>query len=212
MKTLKDIARALQAGDDGRVAEEVRQAVDAGLTASDILDHGLIAGMDVVGKRFREREIFLPEVLLAARAMNAGVDVLKPLLVGGEVPSRGTVVLGSIQGDLHDIGKNLVGIMLKGAGYEVVDLGTDVAPEAFVDAAEERGATVIGISALLTTTMSRMSEVVECRDRRGLAEQIRILVGGAPLSQDFADSIGATAYCPDAADAVERVMGLSGEG
>jgi 5-methyltetrahydrofolate--homocysteine methyltransferase len=210
MEILKKIAKALETGDDRKVGEQVREALEEGLTASEILDRGLVPGMNVVGERFRRREIFLPEVLLAARAMKAGVGVLEPHLAGGEVPSRGTVVLGTIQGDLHDIGKNLVGIMLEGSGYRIVDLGTDVAPKAFVDAAEAEGASIIGVSALLTTTMSRMGEVVEMRDDRGLAGRVHVVVGGAPLSREFADSIGAAAYGYDAADAVERIAALTG--
>jgi 5-methyltetrahydrofolate--homocysteine methyltransferase len=207
MDLLKSIADNLEHGDDEKVHALVTEAVAAGLAAGDILDRGLIAGMAVVGEQFRLREIFLPDVLLAARAMYAGLDVLKPLLARDGVPTAGTVVIGSVQGDLHDIGKNLVGIMLKGAGFEVVDLGNDVAPERFVDAAATSGASVIGMSALLTTTMSVMKDVVDLVKARGL--KARVIVGGAPLSEAFAKDIGADAYGFDAANAVERVKALA---
>jgi 5-methyltetrahydrofolate--homocysteine methyltransferase len=210
MEILKHISLSLQAGDDKMVAHQVRQAIEEELPTTEILDNGLIAGMAVVGDRFRRQEVFLPEVLLAARAMNAGMELLKPLLIAGDVPTRAKVVLGSIEGDLHDLGKNLVGIMLKGAGFEVIDLGIDVPPAKFVDTAEAEDASVIGISALLTTTMTRMGKVVELRNERGLSDKISVIVGGAPLSHEFARAIGASAYCYDAANAVEVVTDLTG--
>jgi 5-methyltetrahydrofolate--homocysteine methyltransferase len=209
MEILKQLSESLEKGDDGRVAELTKQAIADGLDAVSILDDGLIAGMGVVGEKFRVRDIFLPDVLLAARAMYAGMELLRPLLIKENVPSRGKVVIGSIQGDLHDIGKNLVGIMLRGAGFEVVDLGNDVSPEQFVDRASEEGAAVIGMSALLTTTMSGMKSVVEIIRQRGLQEKIKVIVGGAPLSVQFANEIGADAYGYDAANAVERVKSLT---
>ena len=208
MSLLSDIAVSLQRGEDEQVALLVRQALDEGQEAAVILHDGLIAGMGVVGEQFREREIFLPDVLLAARAMYAGLALLKPLLAKEGVPTAGTVVLGSVQGDLHDIGKNLVGIMLAGAGFDVVDLGNDVAPERFVDAACERGASVIGLSALLTTTMPVMKNVVELVKARGLQDRVKVIVGGAPVSDAWARQIGADAYGYDAASAVERVRAL----
>ncbi len=211
MEILKDIAKNLIAGDDARVAEQVAQAIESKVPTIEILDDGLIAGMNVVGARFKKHEMYLPEVLLSARAMTAGVTLLKPLLIAEEVPSRGKVVLGSIQGDLHDIGKNLVGIMLEGAGFEVVDLGIDVPPEKFIDAAVTEDASVIGLSSLLTTTMALMKGVVELVEERGLSGQVRVIVGGAPLSQEFAHSIGAHGYAYDAANAVEKVMALVAE-
>jgi 5-methyltetrahydrofolate--homocysteine methyltransferase len=165
--------------------------------------------MGVVSDQFREREIFLPDVLLAARAMYAGLGLLKPLLAKDGVPTSGTVVIGSVQGDLHDIGKNLVGIMLAGAGFEVIDLGNDVAPRRFVDAAAEHGASVIGLSALLTTTMPVMKDVVELVNARGLKDRVKIIVGGAPVSDAWARQIGADAYGYDAASAVERIRALT---
>jgi 5-methyltetrahydrofolate--homocysteine methyltransferase len=209
MSILSEIAGSLQRGEDDEVARLVRQALDDGHDAGTVLHEGLIAGMDVVGDQFREREIFLPDVLLAARAMYAGLALLKPLLARDGVPTSGTVVIGSVKGDLHDIGKNLVAIMLAGAGFEVVDLGNDVPPERFVDAACERGASVIGLSALLTTTMPVMKDVVELVRARGLSGRIKVIVGGAPVSEAWARQIGADAYGYDAASAVERVRALA---
>jgi 5-methyltetrahydrofolate--homocysteine methyltransferase len=208
MDILKDIAQNLIAGDDEKVAGLVAEAIDANLPTVEILDDGLIAGMNVVGGRFRNHEMFLPEVLLSARAMTAGVSLLKPLLIAEEVPSRGKVVLGTVEGDMHDIGKNLVGIMLEGAGFEVVDLGTDVPTEKFIDAAVAENASVIGLSALLTTTMALMKAVVDLVQERGLSEKVKVIVGGAPLSEEFARSIGAQGYAYDAANAVEKVLSL----
>ena len=210
MDILTRIAEGLQKGEDQQVGALTREAIAAGVPAADILQKGLIAGMNVVGDQFRLREIFLPDVLLAARAMYAGLEILRPHLAQAGVPLRGKVVLGTIKGDLHDIGKNLVGIMLKGAGFEVIDLGHDVAPEAFVDAAVREEASLIGMSALLTTTMTRMREVVNLVERRGLSGQIKTIVGGAPLSPDFAREIGADDYASDGATAVERVKALLG--
>jgi 5-methyltetrahydrofolate--homocysteine methyltransferase len=208
MEILERIADALQQGDDRQVGRLAGEALAAGLPAGDVLQRGLLAGMSVVGELFRRREIFLPDVLLSARAMYAGLDVLKPHLASEGVPSRGKIVLGTVKGDLHDIGKNLVGIMLKGAGFEVIDLGHDVAPEAFVDSAVREGATLIGMSALLTTTMTRMRDVVGLLRERGLAGRVRTIVGGAPLDADFAREIGADGYACDAAAAVDRVRAL----
>jgi 5-methyltetrahydrofolate--homocysteine methyltransferase len=210
MDLLHEIDEALQHGDDSRVAELTRRAIDDGLSAADILNNGLLAGMAVVGRKFGAHEIFLPEVLLAARAMNAGVELLKPLLIADNVPSLGKVVIGTVKGDMHDIGKNLVGIMLKGAGFEVIDLGSDVPAERFVDSAVSEGASVIGMSALLTTTMAGMRGVVDLIRERGLDRDIKVIVGGAPLSKDFANEIGADGYGYDATSAVTLVKKLSG--
>jgi 5-methyltetrahydrofolate--homocysteine methyltransferase len=212
MDVLETIATALREGDDRRVGTETANALAAGLPPGDVLHRGLLAGMSVVGEQFRRREIFLPDVLLAARAMYAGLDLLKPHLARDGVPLQGKVVIGTVKGDLHDIGKNLVGIMLKGAGFEVIDLGHDVAPEAFVDAAVREGATLIGLSALLTTTMPRMREVVGAVRARGLGGKVRTIVGGAPVSSDFAREIGADDYACDASQAVEKVKALLGVG
>ena len=212
MGILKDIAASLLAGDDKKVAEQVKQAIEEKVPTTEILDDGLIAGMTVVGGKFRNNEMYLPEVLLSARAMTAGVGLLKPLLIAEEIPSRGKVVIGSVQGDLHDIGKNLVGIMLEGAGFAVLDLGIDVSPEKFIEAAVEEGASVIGVSSLLTTTMAKMRGVVDLVEERGLSGRVKVLVGGAPLTEEFAQSIGADGYAYDAASAVEKVVALVGKG
>jgi 5-methyltetrahydrofolate--homocysteine methyltransferase len=208
MDILGEIAEQLQLGEEDRVGELTREAIRRGLAPKEILDRGLIAGMNAVGEKFREHEIFLPDVLMAARAMYAGMDELKPLLIRDGVPPAGKVVIGTVQGDLHDIGKNLVGVMLKGAGFDVIDLGHDVPPARFVEAAEETGARVIGMSALLTTTMPMMSKVVALLRERGLTGRVRTIIGGAPVSADYAREIGADAYAYDGANAVERVKGL----
>ena len=212
MEILENIAKSLMAGDDKKIVEEVNQAIEMKVPTTEILDDGLIAGMNVVGEKFRNDEMYIPEVLLSARAMAAAVALLKPLLIAEEVPSRGKVILGSIQGDLHDIGKNLVAIMLEGAGFEVVDLGIDVPAEKFIETAVEEDASVIGVSSLLTTTMPKMKGVVDLVEERGLSGQLKVLVGGAPLTEEFAQSIGADGYAYDAANAVERVRALLGDG
>ena len=212
MELLDNIAKNLEAGEDEKVLELTKAAIQQKLPPQDILDKGLIAGMNVVGERFKNHDIFLPEVLLAAKAMYAGMDELKPLLIEEGIPSIGRVVIGSVQGDLHDIGKNLVGIMLKGAGFEVIDLGNDVSPEKFIDTAEKEDARVIGMSALLTTTMSVMKQVVELLDSRGLKGKVKTIVGGAPVSTDFAKEIGADAYGFDGINAVEKIKGLCNAG
>ena len=211
METLDEIAAALEAGDAPRVAALTAAALAAGLEADDILRRGLLAGMSVVGEQFRTREIFLPDVLLAARAMYTGLELLKPRLAGAGVALRGKVVIGTVKGDLHDIGKNLVAIMLRGAGFEVIDLGVDVPPEVFVDTALREQAPLVGLSALLTTTMPRMRDVVALLRQRGLGGKVRTLVGGAPVSAEFAREIGADGYACDAAQAVDRVTALLGE-
>ncbi len=205
---LSTLSAHLQEGDDRAVRTLTEDAIALGLPPSDILDRALLPGMAAVGTRFRDREIFLPDVLLVARAMHGAMAILKPVLAARDVPPAGTVVLGTIMGDIHDIGKNLVAFMLQGAGFEVIDLGSDVAPERFVETAIEHGATVIGMSALLTTTMSGMAEVVEAVRGRGLAGRVATIVGGAPLSEAFAREIGADAYACDAPAAVERIRAL----
>ncbi len=210
MDLLSEMSEALQKGDDAKVGELTQKAIDEGMQPKVVLDDGLIAGMDVIGKRFRNHEIFLPDVLLSARAMYAGMDLLKPLFLQDEVPSIGKVVLGTVQGDLHDIGKNLVGIMLKGAGFEIVDLGKNVPPEVFVDTAEKEEAGIIGMSTLLTTTAPAMIRVIEILRERGLDGRIKTIVGGAPVSQDLAREIGADAYGYDAANAVDSVKDMVG--
>jgi len=205
MELLNELSRALEQGDEEQTAALTRQAVAARHPAREILDQGLVAGMNRVGELFRDGEVFLPDVLLAARAMYAGLDVLKPLLLEQKVEPMGKVVIGTVQGDLHDIGKNLVGIMLRGAGFEVIDLGNDVTPERFVDTAVGSGARVIGMSALLTTTMPTMKRVCDLVAERNLRGRVKVIIGGAPVTAEYARQVGADAYGFDAAAAVEQV-------
>lgn len=208
MGTLSEISKQIIAGDASSVPSLTQKAISEGLPARDILQEGLIGGMSVIGAKFKAHEIFLPDVLMAARAMQAGMDKLKPLLIKEDVPSLGKVVLGTVRGDLHDIGKNLVSIMLKGAGFEVIDLGNDVSPENFIDTALENDAPVVAMSALLTTTMPVMREVTDLIRQRGLDKKLKTIVGGAPLSNDAARDMGANAYAYDAASAVDRIREL----
>jgi 5-methyltetrahydrofolate--homocysteine methyltransferase len=206
---LPQIASNLYDGEDEVVAELVQKALDQGMAAPEVLQGGLIAGMDEVGRDFKAGELFVPEVLIAARAMHAGMGVLRPLLAESDVPSAGKYVIGTVKGDLHDIGKNLVKMMLEGAGFETVDLGTDVAPEAFVESVREHRPQLVGMSALLTTTMVQMKATIEALEEAGLRESVRIMVGGAPVTDAFAKEIGADAYAPDAATAVDVARGLA---
>jgi 5-methyltetrahydrofolate--homocysteine methyltransferase len=208
METIPEISRVLQEGDDEKVVELTRTALGQRVPARDILRDGLIAGMAVIGEKFRDHEIFLPDVLLAAKAMHAGLAELKPHLVGEKIPTAGRIVLGTVQGDLHDIGKNLVGIILGGAGFEIIDLGHDVPPDKFVETAVREHADFIGMSALLTTTMPVMKRVIGLLREQGLAGRIRTIVGGAPVTETWAREIGADAYAFDANDAVERLKSL----
>ncbi len=210
MELLQQISEQLEKGNDAAVAELTAKAIEQKVDTKTVLDDGLIAGMTIVGKKFKTHDIFLPDVLLAARAMYAGLDLLKPLMIEEGIPTIGKVVIGTVQGDLHDIGKNLVGIMLKGAGFDVIDLGKDVAPEKFVETAIAEQADVIGLSALLTTTMPVMKKVVELAKERGIHSKTRVVIGGAPLSSDYANDIGADAYCFDGISAVEAVKGFVG--
>ena len=205
---LSTLSTEIQNGNDAAVRESTREAIDAGIAPSEILDQALLPAMAVVGDRFRVHEIFLPDVLLAARAMHAAMALLKPLLVRDDVPPSGRVVVGTVVGDVHDIGKNLVATLLQGAGFEVIDLGTDVSPDRFVDAAVDAGAPVIGMSALLTTTMIGMRDVVDLVRERGLAGTIATIVGGAPVTAEFAREIGADAWAADAPSAVDRIRTL----
>ncbi len=206
MSTLTEISELLQKGRAKEVAALVQQALDEGSTARQVLQEGLMPGMNVVGERFKNNEIYVPEVLIAARAMNAGIAVIRPLLVDEGVEATGTVVIGTVKGDLHDIGKNLVKMMMEGKGLNVVDLGTDVSPEQFVQAAQENNAQVIALSALLTTTMTEMKNVVEQAKTAGIRDTVRIMVGGAPVTDNYCESIGADAYAPDATSAAEKAI------
>jgi 5-methyltetrahydrofolate--homocysteine methyltransferase len=206
MADLEALAEALIRGDRDTVSSLTTQALEEGVDPKDVLEGGLIAGMAVIGRRFKANEVYVPEVLIAARAMHAGLAVLQPRLVEAGVEPAGTVVLGTVKGDLHDIGKNLVGMMLTGAGIKVVDVGTDVAPEKFVEACRAEGATVCAMSALLTTTMPQMTEVVKAIKADGAG--VKTIIGGAPVTQSFADEIGADAYASDAASAAEEALKL----
>ena len=206
MSILTDISENLQRGKAKVVKELVQQAVDEGISAKQILEEGLLSGMSVIGEKFKNNEVFVPEVLVAARAMNMGVAVIKPLLASNEVQAKGRACIGTVKGDLHDIGKTLVKLMLEGKGLEVVDLGTDVAPEAFVKAAQEQHCGLICLSALLTTTMGVMGDVVKAAQKAGIRDQVKIMVGGAPITQSFCDEIGADAYTPDAASAADKAV------
>jgi len=200
---LEQIASSLYRGEDKNVADLVQQALDQGMTPVEVLNGGLIAGMDEVGRDFKAGQLYVPEVLIAARAMQAGMNVLRPLLAESDVPSVGKYVIGTVQGDLHDIGKNLVKMMLEGAGFETIDLGVDVKPDDFVAAVREHQPKLLGMSALLTTTMPGMKATIEALEEAGLRDTVKVMVGGAPVTEAFAEQIGADAYAPDAATAVD---------
>jgi 5-methyltetrahydrofolate--homocysteine methyltransferase len=180
------------------------------MAPGEILNGGLIAGMDEVGKDFKAGDLFVPEVLIAARAMQAGMNILRPLLAEGDIPSAGKYVIGTVKGDLHDIGKNLVRMMLEGAGFETIDLGTDVGPADFVAAVREHQPVLMGMSALLTTTMVNMKTTIEALEEAGLRDTVKVMIGGAPVTTAFAEEIGADAYAPDAASAVDTARELAG--
>ncbi|MPM42380.1 Methionine synthase [bioreactor metagenome] len=208
MSILDEISEQLQGGKAKIVKELVAQAVQEGFSAKQILEEGLLSGMGIVGVRFKNNEVFVPEVLVAARAMNMGVEVLKPLLAESGVKATGKVCLGTVQGDLHDIGKNLVRLMMEGKGLEVIDLGTDVPPEVFVQTAIDSGCQVICCSALLTTTMYAIKDVIAAMKAAGIRDQVKIMVGGAPITQTFCDQIGADCYMPDATSAAVAAVNL----
>lgn len=208
MNILEEISTYLQQGRSPKVQELVAQAMAEGIAPQTILDEGLLAGMGVIGAKFKNNEVFVPEVLISARAMNKGVEVLKPALVAQGVESRGTVVLGTVKGDLHDIGKNLVKLMMEGKGLTVIDLGVDVPPERFLDAARENDAEIVACSALLTTTMGEMKTIVETIRSSDISDQVKIMVGGAPVTQTFADQIGADYYTADAESAAQLAVSL----
>ena len=201
---LQEISLQLQAGKAKIVKTLVQQAIDEGIPAQQILEEGLLAGMNIVGTRFKNNEVFVPEVLVSARAMNQGAALLKPLLMESGIKASGKVCIGTVKGDLHDIGKNLVKMMMEAKGLEVIDLGTDVAPEAYVQTAQEQNCRVICCSALLTTTMGVMADVVKAAEDAGIRETVKILIGGAPVTDEFCRQIGADAYAPDATSAAEK--------
>ena len=206
MSTLNEVYEMLQKGKAQEVKDLVQKALDEGIAAKDILEDGLMPGMAIIGDKFKKNEVYVPEVLIAARAMNAGIDILRPMLSDTDTGGRGTVVIGTVKGDLHDIGKNLVKIMMEGKGMNVVDLGIDVSPENFVNAAKENNANIIACSALLTTTMTEMENVVKAAEEAGIRDTITIMVGGAPVTENFKDSIGADIYAPDAASAADEAI------
>ena len=208
MSILNDISSWLQQGRAPKVKACVQQALDEGSPAGEILEKGLLDGMGIIGQKFRNNEVFVPEVLIAARAMSKGVEVLRPHLVEDGVEEKGTVVLGTVKGDLHDIGKNLVRMMMEGKGLKVIDLGVDVPVEKFLDAARENDAKLICCSALLTTTMGEMRSVVEAVESSELKGKVSIMIGGAPVTQSFCDQIGASRYTADAATAAEVALEL----
>jgi len=210
MDILNKISEHLQLGDDEKVRIFTKEAIKAKISPKEILNNGLIFGMDIIGKKYKAHEIFLPDVLLAAKAMYAGMDLLRPMFIKEGIPTIGKVVIGTVQGDLHDIGKNLVGIMLKGAGFEVIDLGNDVSPSEFIEIAKKEDASVIGMSALLTTTMPFMKIVIDLLKEEGLIGQIKTIIGGAPVTEEFAREIGADAFGYDSINAIEKVKGLTG--
>jgi 5-methyltetrahydrofolate--homocysteine methyltransferase len=206
--TIEAVYQAVLEGDAGEAATQVQAALDAGIPAGQILNKGCIAAMAEVGQLFEEGEMFVPEMLIAARAMQAGMEVLKPHLAEGEITSAGKAVLGTVSGDLHDIGKNLVGMMMEGAGFEIVDLGTDVKPDAFVAAVQEHSPDIVGMSALLTTTMPAMTATIEALTEAGLRDRVKVLIGGAPVTQNFANQIGADGFAPDASSATRKAKEL----
>lgn len=208
MSILNDISALLQQGRAPKVKAAVQQALDEGIPASEILENGLLAGMNVIGQRFKAGEVFVPEVLLSARAMTRGIETLRPLLVADGVEEKGTVVIGTVKGDMHDIGKNLVRMMMEGKGLKVVDLGVDVPADAFIAAAREHNAQVIACSSLLTTTMEEMRGVVEAVHTSELNGKVRVMIGGAPVTQAFCDQIGADCFTSDAATAAEAALSL----
>lgn len=205
-ETLNEISEWLQKGRAPKVKAAVTKALEEGIPASEILENGLLAGMDIIGQKFKNNEVFVPEVLVAARAMNRGVEILRPYLVEDGVETKGTVILGTVKGDMHDIGKNLVRMMMEGKGLEVIDIGVDVPTESFLDAAREHNAKLICCSALLTTTMGEMKNVVDAVKASEMNGKVKIMIGGAPITQTFCEQIGADCYTPDAASAAEAAL------
>ena len=209
-ETLNEISEWLQKGRAPKVKAAVTKALEEGIPASEILEDGLLAGMDIIGQKFKNNEVFVPEVLVAARAMNRGVEILRPYLVEDGVETKGTVILGTVKGDMHDIGKNLVRMMMEGKGLEVIDIGVDVPTESFLDAAREHNAKLICCSALLTTTMGEMRNVVDAVKASEMNGKVKIMIGGAPVTEAFCQQIGADAYTSDAASAADMAVKLCG--
>jgi 5-methyltetrahydrofolate--homocysteine methyltransferase len=208
--SVKNVYDAILDFDSDMVVKHVKEELAAGTDINSVLNDGLISAMDEVGRKFNSGEFFVPEMLIAAQAMKAGLDELKPFLVKGSTTMRGTIVIGTVKGDLHDIGKNMVAMIMEGAGFEIIDVGMDVPPEKFIAAVKEHNAQIMGMSALLTTTMPAMKQTIELLKEEGLAGKVKTMIGGAPVTQAFADSIGADAYCEDAPAAVENARKLLG--
>jgi 5-methyltetrahydrofolate--homocysteine methyltransferase len=205
---LKDLADAIIAGNRDRARELTEQAISESVSPQQIINQGLIAGMSVVGHKFKNNEYYVPEVLIAARAMHASLDLLRPMIAQGAIEPVGRVAIGTVKGDLHDIGKNLVAMMLEGAGYEVNDLGVDVKPEQFVEAVKDKGVQIVALSALLTTTMPAMADIISALQDAGVRGKVKVMIGGAPVTQTYAEEIKADGYAPDAASAVDMAKEL----
>jgi 5-methyltetrahydrofolate--homocysteine methyltransferase len=206
--SFNSLAEGVLAGNVGAVESEVKNALSEGLEASHVLEKGLIAGMITVGERFRAGDMFLPEVLMSAKAMHKGLEIVRPLLAQSGQSLQRKVVMGTVEGDIHDIGKKIVGTLIEGNGFNVIDLGVDLRPEVFVQAVEEHRPDVLGMSAMLTTTMTNMKKVIDLLKENGLREKVKVVVGGAPVNEEFAESIGADGYAPDAGVAAELVRKL----
>jgi 5-methyltetrahydrofolate--homocysteine methyltransferase len=209
MTDFKSLNDAVIGGDDSTAVDLVRRYLDQGIAAAEILNQGLIAAMDIVGERMENEDMFIPEVLMAAQAMGKGVEILKPLLLESESGAIGRVVIGTVKGDLHDIGKNLVAMMIESCGLEVHNLGVDISPEAFVKSIKETNASIACLSALLTTTMPMMQQTIDAIAESGLREQVKIMIGGAPVTQAFADQIGADGYAADAGSAAKMAKAFT---
>ncbi len=210
-EVLDQISENLTQGRAPQVKELVQKALDEGVDIEQILNNGLVKGMGIIGEKFKRNEVYVPEVLIAARAMNSGMELIKPKLAESGIEAKGTACVGTVKGDLHDIGKNLVCMMLEGAGYNVVDLGVNVDAQTFVSSAQDHDADVIGMSALLTTTMTAMKDTLDALKESGVRDQVKVMVGGAPLNQSFCDEIGADGYAADAASAVDVANDLIGK-
>ncbi|MDW7673368.1 MAG: corrinoid protein [Bacillota bacterium] len=211
MASFENLNSAVIAGNVNQVVEGTKSLVDSGVDPIEIINKGLIAGMNVVGQRFKAGDMYVPEVLMAAKSMAAGVDIVKPMIAEGDVPSSGKIVIGTVKGDLHDIGKNLVGMMMESSGFQVINLGVDVSPEKFAEAVREHKPEVVGMSALLTTTMLAMKDTIEVLKEEGLRDSVKIIIGGAPVTAEFASEIGADGFAPDAASATELAEKLMGK-
>jgi 5-methyltetrahydrofolate--homocysteine methyltransferase len=210
-KYLEQISQAVMEGNRESTTSHVQAALEAKVDANTILQDGLIPAMSEVGRLFEEGEYFVPEMLIAARAMKSGLELIKPLLVSADIKPRGKVALGTVKGDLHDIGKNLVGIMLEGAGFAIYDLGTDISPQQFIDVIEKQEVDLIGLSALLTTTMPMMETTIQAISEAGLRSQVKIMIGGAPITKEYADKVGADGFAPDASQATKLAIDLIGQ-